>query len=104
MGITLNKNAYKTEKREGMRGVTYVITCNNQEEARAVLEKKRSLKGTPVWVDRFKSKIEREIERNRAEYWKIMDTRTPKTIQNIQWSAELQRHFLYLWRKLPVSE
>jgi len=104
LGIKMNRNALKVEQREGSRGVTYTIVCSRQEEANAVLEKKRALKGTSVWVDRFKPRIERDIARNRAEYWKIMDTRTPKTMENMQRSAELQNHFLYLWRKFTVSE
>lgn len=104
LGITMNRKALKVEQREGSRGVMYTIVCSRQEEANTVLEKKRALKGTSVWVDRFKSRIEREIAKNRAEYWKIMDTRTPKTMENLQRSTELQKHFLYLWRKFTVSE
>jgi hypothetical protein len=104
LGIKMSKNTLRVEQREGSRGATYTIVCSRQEEANAVLEKKRALKGTSIWVDRFKPRIEREIERNRAEYWKIMDTRTPKTMENMQRSAELQSHFLYLWRKFTVSE
>ena len=68
LDIKMSRNTLKVEQREGSRGVTYTIVCSRQEEANAVLEKKRALKGTSVWVDRFKPRIEREIERNRAEY------------------------------------
>lgn len=104
LGITMNRDTHKVDQREGPRGTTYTIVCSSQEEVKVVLERKRILKGTSVWIDRFKPRIEREIERNRVEYWKIMDTRTPKTMENIQRSSELQRHFLYLWRKFTVSE
>ena len=104
LGITMNRDTHKVDQREGPRGTTYTILCSSQEEVKVVLERKRILKGTSVWIDRFKPRIEREIERNRVEYWKIMDTRTPKTMENIQRSSELQRHFLYLWRKFTVSE
>ena len=100
----MNRDTHKVDQREGPRGTTYTILCSSQEEVKVVLERKRILKGTSVWIDRFKPRIEREIERNRVEYWKIIDTRTPKTMENIQRSSELQRHFLYLWRKFTVSE
>ena len=89
----------KIEKREGLHGEYHILHCKNADEAKSILSKKRGLKGTKIWIDKFKTKLEREIERNRSEFWRLNDVRTPITPENTRRGHELQQHFLALLAK-----
>jgi hypothetical protein len=94
----------KIEKREGINGEYHILHCKNTEEAKLILSRKRALKGTKLWVDKFKTRLEREVERNRTEFWRICDPRTPKTPETARRGFELQRHFLVLLAKYSRLE
>ena len=92
------------EQRAGFKGLTYRIICDGEETASEILKKKGRLKGSPVWLDVFKTGLEREIERNRREWRRAWDSRIPENEATAQRRLDLHERFLFLRRKLERLE
>ena len=90
---------WKVSRREGQKGPTYAIICDSEESTRYILNTKGRLRGRPIWIVPFKTKVERELEKNRREFMVLNDVRVALT-PTIVGKQELQRSFLYLLRKL----
>ena len=95
---------WKVSRREGQKGPTYAIICDSNESALYILNTKGRLKGQPIWITPFKTKVERELGKNRREFMVLNDVRVPLTSANVGKKQELQRSFLYLLRKLQRLE
>ena len=97
-------DTWKVSRREGHKGPTYAIICESEEVVQRILKTKGRLKGTPVWIEQFKTKIERDIEKNRREIMALSDIRVPETVENTNRRLRLHQSFLYLLRRLQKSE
>ena len=93
-------NTWRVSKRVGPKGPTYAIICDSTESALYILKAKGRLKGRPIWITPFKTKTERELDKNRREFMILNDVRVPQTPANVEKKQGLQRSFLYLLRKL----
>ena len=51
-------DTWKVSRREGHKGPTYAIICESEEVVQRILKTKGRLKGTPVWIEQFKTKTE----------------------------------------------
>jgi hypothetical protein len=97
-------DTWKVNRREGQRGPTFAIICDSEAAVQHILKTKRRLKGKPIWIDVFKTKVERDIERNRREFVSLSDARVPDTIENNNRRKELHQSFLYLLKRLQRLE
>ena len=93
-------NTWRVSKRVGPKGPTYAIICDSTESALYILKAKGRLEGRPIWITPFKTKTERELDKNRREFMILNDVRVPQTPANVEKKQGLQRSFLYLLRKL----
>ena len=104
LGVEEPEIKWSISRREGKTGTTYRITYDSEEKARLILTKKKQLRGCPVWIEEFKTRDEREIERNRKEWLRLWDERTEQTPQVVLRRHNLQMRFLYLARRREELE
>ena len=104
LGVEEPEIKWSISRREGKTGTTYRITCDSEEKARLRLTKKKQLRGCLVWIEEFKTRDEREIQRNRKEWLRLWDERTEQTPQVVLRRHNLQMRFLYLARRREELE
>jgi len=97
-------DTWKVNRREGQKGPTFAIICDSEAAVQHILKTKGRLKGKPIWIDVFKTKVERDIERNRREFVSLSDVRVPDTVENNSRRKELHQSFLYLLKRLQRLE